>query len=280
MDYGIVKVWGLDGGRPRALPAGGGAEVLDFAFTQDASRILDVSDDGVVRVRALSGGRPRVVRGDLGEPIHAALSSDQQRVATADDRLVRVWPVAGGPPVLSRRMRDVSDVAFSADGRRIAAAAFEGGTVKAWRVDGRPAGTWRIPEDLILDLAFAPDGSTIAVAAGLGVYLLTEGQSVPLLLGRHDRAVEDVEFSPSGEEIASGGADGKLKIWNVDDGTALTLPDVESVDTVAYNSDGTQLATIGNDSRLHLWRCLACGPIDRPLTIARRLLPRHPIEFE
>jgi WD40 repeat protein len=278
-DYGTVKVWRLNGGRPRVLRAGG-AEVRDLAFTQGARAILDVSDDGVLRLRSLAGGRPRVVRRGLGSLSAAAFSPDHRRVATVDERgVLSVWPTRHGPPVtLSRRARGVSRIVFSPDGRRIATADLvDTRTIKIWDLDGGSAETWAMP-DRVTAMAFSPDGARIA-AAGLerGVYLLSGPDRAAVLLGRHERAVEDVAFSPTGDEIASGGDDGHLKIWSVDGGRPLDLADDRaSVDAVSYNHDGTELATLGEDGELHLWRCLACGSVDRLLAVANRLLPRRP----
>jgi serine/threonine protein kinase/WD40 repeat protein len=83
---------------------------------------------------------------------------------------VLVWDLsAGGDPEplrLDGHVEMIGDLAFSADGRRLATAASRGtqggSQVKLWDLaSGRGLVTWNFPGDGLLDLAFDPDGQKI-----------------------------------------------------------------------------------------------------------------------
>ena len=58
--------------------------------------------------------------------------------------------------------------------------------------------TLHLPEH-VSDVTFGPDGTSMAVAGERGVYLVPAPGKDAVLLGRHDRFVEDVDFSPRGD---------------------------------------------------------------------------------
>ena len=162
----------------------------------------------------------------------AALSPDGRWLASAEDGRLRLlrWP--GRDPLVLSRSRPAASkfvaftaAAFSADGRSLAAAGYNGKTsvVGVWDVAELDAGAAAKPRRLllvnvpgpVLTLAFSPDGTELLAAMLNGsLRLVNVGDGGVVVLRGHHGAVDDAAFSPSGDEIVSGGADGTVRVWS------------------------------------------------------------------
>ena len=98
-------------------------------------------------------------------------------------------------------------------------------------------------------IAFSPDGSRLAVATSMGVWLYdAETFDELALLTGHKEAVTVVAFSPDGTTLASASGfhlPGILKLWDVRTGQNIaTLHQVQkgSVDYVGFSPEGTKIA--------------------------------------
>jgi WD40 repeat protein len=124
---------------------------------------------------------------------------------------------------------EVLDVAWSTDGRRIAAACRDN-TVRLF------------------------DGES--------------GQCVGAPLAGHGEAVRSVAFSPDGSHVASGGEDRTARIWNVDTGEPIGSPLAGHQDWVgglAFSPDGSRLVTGGFDNAVRLWDAVSGQPVGSPM---------------
>ena len=100
--------------------------------------------------------------------------------------------------------------------------------------------------------AFSPDGSRLAVATSIGIWLYDAEtfDEIALLTGHKDQ-VTAVTFSPDGRKLASGSGfnlPGTLKLWDVETGQNIaTFHQIqkEPVDYVAFSPDGRKLAWAG-----------------------------------
>ena len=97
-------------------------------------------------------------------------------------------------------------------------------------------------------IAFSPDGSRLALATSMGVWLYdAETFDELALLTGHKEEVTVVAFSSDGTKLASTSGFhflGTLKLWDVETGQNIATLQVESgsVDSVAFSPDGTKLA--------------------------------------
>ncbi len=105
-------------------------------------------------------------------------------------------------------------------------------------------------------IAFSPDGTLIASAAGNDVIVLDpKTGEVRSRLRGHSNSVNALAFGPDSKRIASVGSDRRLILWNVDSERALisVLAHEARVSAVAYSPDGRVIATTGRDQFVRLW---------------------------
>ena len=262
-----VKVWDATSGRVRLELKGHTSGVNSVAFSPDGSRIASASTDKTARVwDAVSGRQLFVLEGHADMVTSVIFSPDSGRIASSGfDGRVRLWGTTSGneivtiklytsrnPPDEGRRPDGRSfssgvpaDLAFSPDGKRIAAAGFDR-TVKVWdAASGQEMLILKGHTDRVETLAFSPDGSRIASAGWdqtVKIWDAVTGREIRTLRG-HVGSVMSVKFSPDGTRIASSGQDQTVNLWDAVLGQdALTLKGpLNRPPRAAFSSDGVRI---------------------------------------
>jgi len=127
---------------------------------------------------------------------------------------------------------------------------------------------WALPEGAkarlgkgdMNDIAYSPDGTQLAVASSIGVWIYDAqtGKELDLLTGQK-AWVMGVEFSPDGQILAShGNGDNNIYLWDVNTRTRLhTLAHVKTwnaINSIVFSPVGQMLASCGSlDNTINLW---------------------------
>jgi WD40 repeat protein len=222
-DAEFLRFWEVATGQDRKL-----------AMHEKGLTCLAFSDDG--QLLALGGApgtiwfweaaRPTEVRklqGDQGWTHSLALSPTGQVLASAGERGLRLLDVATGKelPPLQNRPESASSVAFSPDGKILAAAA---PVIRLWDLTTRKELHPREAHQLwINSLAFSPDGKTIATAGPdrtIRFWDAVTGKPLRVLSGPADN-IDSVAFCPDGDTLVSECFDNTVRVWQVSTGKEI-----------------------------------------------------------
>ncbi len=130
---GLARLWDTSTGLNHTCPIIEGvlAKVRSVAFRPDGQRLVTTSADGTVRQWDATTGREAIAPYErhIGDVVTAVYSPDGLWIASAGtDRTIRVWEAANrhDVAVLHGHTGVVTDLAFTADGRRLASASQSG----------------------------------------------------------------------------------------------------------------------------------------------------------
>jgi WD40 repeat protein len=186
----------------------------------------DWSSGGKVTLHDSSTGQARRTYSFRGSPMHwgnrfLAFSPDGRRLALGwGEPMVRWWDVASGRelPAPPGESDYVTAVAFSPDGKTLAAALdeWDEDNVRLW--DVRSGAVKASFEGPVGGLAFSPDSRVLATVGGDGCLRLRDPTDGRLLAAFrwHQSDIDAVAFSPDGHWLATGAKEARVKLWPVD----------------------------------------------------------------
>ncbi len=231
------------------------------------------------------------ITGPITESCTVAFSPDGKNLAVGLDRAIKFYDPETAQERTQSVVEDVTDCgcwAFSADGRRLAAATATGDLIVWDFGSGRRLETVGVTAPTLRGIAVSPDGKRVASLSdgpmvchrigggffGFGargwacgpdhgivrLFDVASGQERATL--KHEGTVDSVSISPDGKLLASGGGL-TAKVWDIATGHVCTIIRAESglgVDYVSFSPDGRTLAVgIGSldsrsqNSEVRLW---------------------------
>lgn len=212
-DDGTVRRW--------RLPDLTGGAVI--ATHRDAVTAIGIARDGTIATgsadRTVVVSRPNAapVTFDAGSPIYdVVFDANDHAISLGDDRRVIRWDA--DPDVLHAGVVNTSDIAVSADGKRLAVVGASPQTIIDLDTGGRrEIATGHVRWQYA---AFAPDGRLFVTGTNrLARIVDPDGTRAPRDLASHGAPIADGEWSADGTLIATAGDDGLAGLWNAGDGT-------------------------------------------------------------
>jgi Tol biopolymer transport system component len=262
-----TRLWNTGNGRPAATlvnPDGlGGSSVNTVAFSPDGRWLVSGGNRlGESTYLWRVSDRRLVGPLDQSESIMKSLafSPNSTTIAGVSNRgTVNLWYTA------TRRVKvglpdgnGFRNVVFSPDGRLLA----NPGRLRELRVSDAATGrTVRTITDATgSDVAFSPDGKTLAVpdsdgTHSLRLYDVATGRSTVAFDRAEDDLVTNVIYSPDGKTIASWGHGNVIKLWDVASRRirANLIGHSGQVLSVAFSRDGKKIASGSEDKTIRIW---------------------------
>jgi WD40 repeat protein len=248
---GSIAVWNIPGGEPRMFIGGTNVPVSDLAMTSDQHYLVAIyTGSSATRWDLTKSQDPVTWSGKL-----AAVSPDALSVALLSQEgwVKRIEPLTNQESATLGQNPYMDNLAFSPDARILAGLSVPLSSLSLWQLaDGTELAPISVPPDLAADVAYAPDGATLAAAwyaCRARIWDASNGEILRLLQPAEQECLSEPEavFSPTGSWLAldSGSqATATVTLWNYQTGqeiTTLTAGD-GSLESLAVSPGGDFLA--------------------------------------
>jgi WD40 repeat protein len=239
------------------------------SYSPNGERLVTGGNDGVAVLWDASTHRRLAQMPAKHGAIEAARYSaagDRIAIGFEDGTVLLTDASLAAPRALLRAAKPVGGVAFSGDGKLLAAALGDG-TVHVFAVDGSGTDTTlRGHQGPVLGVDLNADGSRVVSAGTDGavrLWNLHEGGTGKILLDPSNNPENDVAFSHDGSRIMAVGDDRMVRFWNARTGAELPSVNGEGrqLNAGAFSADGRRFAAGGRDGVTRVWSTRGGPPV-------------------
>jgi WD40 repeat protein len=265
-----LALWDIGTGKQlRTWGTGPLCGASSVAFSPDGKVLVSAHYDWRVHLWDTATGKELQAREGHIAPIRdLACSADGKQIATGADDAVWLWAPDGRPLRRFSKGSHFSAVAFSPDGKLLAAGGQHRRGISIWETETGKEAQEVVLEDVPFgaglawrgcsSLAFSPDGKWLASGHRNTNSLSLwdrKGQGPPRELIGHTGPVETVAFAADGMTLASGGRDTKVRLWDPVTGKQRACFEGHEnwVGAVVFSPDGRLLASAVHDSGVRIW---------------------------
>ena len=212
-----------------------------------------------------------------------AVAPDASRIATVSHdvqerhHLITIIDLENGEvvPLRMGHAEQVSDVAFTPDGKKIISSSWDK-TICVWDVEsGKKLHTTKGLQGRLSAVAMTPDGEKVIASAlnnkTIRVWEMQFWKRLHTFEG-HTEMIMDVAVTPDGRHAVSGAADNTIRVWNLESGemrACFTLGG--SINTCTVSADGSTIIAGDEAGLVHFLRLeglTPCEPILTPLRLS------------
>lgn len=267
----LILSWGNiskgEGATPSPLVVGAGHRegINQMVYSPDSSLLASAGKDCLIVIRDAATGAWRTTLAHKAAVNCLAFARDSVKLAAGDaDSNVVIWNAQSGKVILSCREQTVTDaerkvgvlrVAFSADGKQLAAAS--AGVLRIWDT-GNAALLAKISTGLERSalLAFSSDGQQ--------VYAGGDGEPLQSWQARTGAAVKTLALdnvpcyalaiSPDSRTVAFRTDKGPIAVWDIATGNTLTtIAPPRALSSITFTPDSKRLLGALNMNLLVMW---------------------------
>jgi WD40 repeat protein len=245
-----ARLWDIEKGTEATSfqPPEGGTRAI--AFSQDGKMLAVAQGDGLHVCDPETGRKVRTLSDEKASYYRIAFSPDGTLATNGKDpATIQLWDAAAGRPkrLLRGHDKDVSCLAFSADGKRLVSSSIWDSTFRVWDVASGDTvlvhrGSAAVGGGCV---ALSPDGKTVAEGSVNSVFALllwdvATGKEAAGPSG-HIAPVTLTAFTGDGKAVT--GLDNTIRVWDPTDGKQLSVVrEPNSIRLAALSPDGKTIA--------------------------------------
>lgn len=261
-DDRTARLWDLAAPyNPRQLAVLDHPDVVTAAtFSPNGRIVATTSKDRVVRLWDVADPQGPRRLGQMTGDVSVAFHPDGNLLATGGmDQQVRLYDIGDSenPRLLATLANENPAFSMAFSPRHPILATGSNHDAQLWDITDRryprKLGTARKRTGLVHSVAFAQDGSTLAVAGGdntVGLWDVTDPEHPRLVAELTDPGANftSVTYLHDGHTLAIASDDGTIRMWDAGTPYAILTGDFGSIRSIASGPDGHTLAVAGDDS--------------------------------